>query len=325
MTEKKLTTLDLQTVSAEALPSSLGWLSDAPLYIDSDQIERFYDAVVRPQVEHGDVKLTVNQEQVREIAAKLGIEGGVEFGGLLGGLAALIAKPSVKVSGEGDVSQETKEGKSTEFTVKEIRTPQRQLEQLVVHYLLNQPERIFLPSKPAEATWRDPSAISRVPRGLAFLDLPGLSDAAAQNVPETKLIPMAAEFENGVIDPLFVRIEAKNGERSPAYPEAVNAKPVPMAEYQEYWKWFDRHFSAKRAMEIVEKSASQNGRIRWIDYRVPITNEGHTLHLHVAPGGKFDTGVFAYNLIKRGLSHGVRLIGTLKSGPDMNVLAIYDK
>ena len=29
--------------------------------------------------------------------------------------------------------------------------------------------------------------------------------------------------------------------------------------------------------------------------------------------------------IKRGYKHGIRLVGTLKSEPDMNVLAIYER
>ena len=78
-------------------------------------------------------------------------------------------------------------------------------------------------------------------------------------------------------------------------------------------------------MVAVEESSTKNGRIRWIDYRLPVTQDGDTLHLHVCPGAKYDTGVFAYNLIKRGSKHGLRLIGTLKSEPDMNVLAIYEK
>ena len=43
----------------------------------------------------------------------------------------------------------------------------------------------------------------------------------------------------------------------------------------------------------------------------------------VAP--RFSLGYFAYNFIKRGFKHGLRLVGTLKSEPDMNVLAIYEK
>ncbi|MCA9045229.1 MAG: hypothetical protein KDA69_12960, partial [Planctomycetaceae bacterium] len=74
-----------------------------------------------------------------------------------------------------------------------------------------------------------------------------------------------------------------------------------------------------------EKAASQHGRIRWIDFRVPISEQGDTLHLHVVPAAKYDTGVFAYNFVKRGFKHGLRLVGTLKSEPDMNVLAIYER
>jgi hypothetical protein len=41
--------------------------------------------------------------------------------------------------------------------------------------------------------------------------------------------------------------------------------------------------------------------------------------------GDYDTGVFAYNFVKRGFSHGLRLVGTLKAGTDVNVLAIFEK
>jgi len=35
--------------------------------------------------------------------------------------------------------------------------------------------------------------------------------------------------------------------------------------------------------------------------------------------------VFAYNLIRRGWRYGLRIVGSLKSQPALNVLAIYDK
>ncbi len=78
-------------------------------------------------------------------------------------------------------------------------------------------------------------------------------------------------------------------------------------------------------MEVVEAAASTNGRIRWIDYRLPLTDEGDTLHLHICSASKYDAGVFGYNFIKRGYKHGLRIVGTLKSEPDMNVLAIYER
>jgi hypothetical protein len=321
----EITVLHLSSSSVHGLPAKLAWLADAPLYIDSDHVGRFYDAVVRPQVERGELKLTLTEERVRELKAKLGLEAGVEAGGLLGDVLSLFAKPSIKATGEGEVGQQSKDGKSTEITLKEIDTPQRQLEQLVLHYLINRPGRIFLPTNASEAPWRDHAIIAQVPRGVVFLDLPGRVEADARKQPRTKLIPMAVEFANGVIDPVFMRLKGPNGEEPPRFPEGAVPTDGSMNEYHEYWKWFEQNFSPTQAMVLVEEAASKNGRIRWIDYRVPLTNEGHTLHLHISPASGYDTGIFAYNFIKRGYNHGLRLVGTLKSGPDMNVLAIYEK
>ena len=75
---------------------------------------------------------------------------------------------------------------------------------------------------------------------------------------------------------------------------------------------------------VVETAAKRHGRINWIDFRLPLDAEGNTLHLHVVPGGQWDAGVFGYNFVRRAYKHGVRIVGTLKSEPDMNVLAIFD-
>ena len=48
-------------------------------------------------------------------------------------------------------------------------------------------------------------------------------------------------------------------------------------------------------------------------------------HLHVDAHGDYDTGVFAYNLIRRGWRFGLRIVGSLKSQLALNVLAIYEK
>jgi hypothetical protein len=78
-------------------------------------------------------------------------------------------------------------------------------------------------------------------------------------------------------------------------------------------------------MIVIEEASQRHKRIRWIDFQVPIGDEGETLHLHVVPGGRADAGVFGYNFVRRAFKHGVRLVGTLKSGPDVNVMAIYEK
>ena len=52
---------------------------------------------------------------------------------------------------------------------------------------------------------------------------------------------------------------------------------------------------------------------------------GDELNLHVIGNGDYDAGVFAYKLIRRGWRYGLRIVGSLKSQPALNVLAIYEK
>ena len=153
-----------------------------------------------------------------------------------------------------------------------------------------------------------------VPRALAFIDL----------VPGGQVIPAAAEFANGRILPLFQEFKGKKKGRQPKYPESGSPEELAKAR-KAYWRWFGENVTPTQAMVVVEKGASNNGRIRWIDYRVMLSEDGATLHLHVCPAEQYDTGVLAYNLVKRGHKHGLRLVGTLKSEPDLNVLAIYEK
>lgn len=57
-----------------------------------------------------------------------------------------------------------------------------------------------------------------------------------------------------------------------------------------YWQWFLEHYSAGNAMRVIEEAVGDNGRIRWIDYRLPPSKEGDTLHLQlVIQDGTFRT------------------------------------
>lgn len=301
----------------DKLPAELEWLGDAPLFIDSDQVFRFYDAVARPAGEVVKTVDSLSDDQKKKIAAKLKADISVEPGPLASLLSPVFSflKPSVTVGGEaaGEYESSTSRGRTTE--VVSIRTPQRRLVDLAIHYLIEQTDRLFFVDNPTETTWRDPATISQTPRALAFLNLP----------PGVKLIPTAAEFENGEIELIYDKLDF--GEPLPTYPEKGNNV---IEDRKAYWGWFQGKFSATKAMLAVENAVAVNsdhprGRIRWIDYRLPIDDEGNTLHLHLSPRAEYDTGVFAYNLIKRGFKHGIRLVGTLKSEPDMNVLAIYDR
>jgi hypothetical protein len=59
--------------------------------------------------------------------------------------------------------------------------------------------------------------------------------------------------------------------------------------------------------------------IEWIDFRVALDGTGRTVHFHLESRGRYFTGAFAYMVIRRVVGHGLRLVGTLKDGPDVNV------
>jgi hypothetical protein len=309
------------------LPAPLLWLADAPLFIDSDQVSRFYDAIARPQTKDGTATIEVTEETVKELKGKLELEAGItteKFAALLSPLLAFV-KPSLKATGSIDGGKTSSHGSGTTYELIPVDTPQSQLETLTLFYLTEYPKRIYFPNLQSSADWRDAKSISSVPRSLVFLDLPSYQEAAGKDSVFTKLVPTAAEFENGKIIPIFESLLAENGERPPRYPDKPG-KPEQLAEERrQYWQWFEKNFNASSAMRAIENVASENGRIRWIDYRLPLTPSGDTLHLHTCPSGHYDTGVLAYNFVKRGFKHGLRIIGTLKSEPDLNVLAIYEK
>jgi hypothetical protein len=306
------------------LPGHLHWLADAPLFIDADQIGRFYDAVVRPEHREAATTVEITESTAKNLSGELGLTAEVQPSDLLEKLATFLPflKFRLGAQAKGQVSREKSAKESVTIEMYAIETPQRQLEHLTLHYLLNHRERLFLVDDPSSGKWRDSSEISRVPRAVTFLDLPGQDTTGERG---TKLIPTAAEFGDGQIELIFKTLCREDGQRPPQYPEKPTAGKALQELRREYWQWFHGSYNATQAMIAVEEAANKHGRIRWIDYRLPLTDEGDTLHLHVSPAGQYDTGVFAYNFIKRGYKHGLRIVGTLRSEPDMNVLAIYEK
>lgn len=91
-----------------------------------------------------------------------------------------------------------------------------------------------------------------------------------------------------------------------------------------YWNWYAERWNTDEVVKVVEEVIGDSGRPRWIDYKMTSAT-GDELNLHVIAYGDYDTGVFAYNLIRRGWRYGLRVVGSLKSQPALNVLAIYDK
>lgn len=289
------------------------WLADAPLIIDESQIDRFHDAIIAPASRIGSSTVEFGKENVALASAETEVKGKL-------GMPLAGSEASAKVSGELSDTR----SKTTSVVFETIRTPQRQLIQIVWHYEGKYPDRALAVSDPSEAALRDLANTVKAPRLLVFLDLPSQADAEARNLPAAKFIPMAAEFEDKKVVPLHPKLQADNGDGPPLYKELPQDSEY-RTKRREYWSWFHNHFSATKAMELIEAETAAHGRIQWIDFRVPISATGDTMHVHLVPDGKYDTGVIAYRLIKRGFRHGTRLVGTLQSGPDLHVLAVYDK
>ena len=294
--------------SHEALEASwIPWLADAPLFIDQQQVGVFYDAVLRPPFRT--VEMEVARDRTEELKKRFGANVGAK-------LPFWFPWLSGEVGVEGGVEKTSGRTDTRKVTLEPIESPGRQLVELSLHYLENQAKRIWFPKG---ETWTLPaeSEIIDSPRILAFLDFP----------PVTAFLPMAAELNDGRVvtffGPLVESLKHDGGMLPVRYPDD-RSDPDFEKNRDAYWSWFTEHWNANRAIQVIEDVIGTGGRPRWIDYRVPI-NGRHTIHLHVVAHGEFDTGVFAYNLVKRGWKHGLRVVGTLKSEPDVNVLAVYEK
>jgi hypothetical protein len=298
------------------MPAFVDWLHDVPLFLDVGQIEILHDVVAKPVVQVTRISKEERGENTWKMRGKISGEATVGLGPLAQGLTFWMLDPKIRTGLEGELAKDKvrKGGIQTELVP--ITSPGRQLEQIVMMYLAQHPDRLKHVPDPAAGDWRAPDFISKTPRSLVFLDLPSGS----------KIVPTAAELDGGKVVLFYDKFKGRDGANQPEYPEPEKfRKQEELAmERKKYWAWFGENFNATQAMIAVEKVA-EGGRIRWIDYRVPLTFEGDSLHLHFCPEGRYDTGVFAYNLVKRGFKHGLRLVGPLKSEPDMNVLVVYEK
>jgi hypothetical protein len=283
----------------------LSWLADSPVFIDSKQIGVFYDAVVGPAFRTVELQVTATQTQQLEKSAA---------GRLGSGLSGLF--PWLKIDAGLEARRTaTKAGQDGQvITLQPIDSAARQLVQLSLHYLVNQPGRICVvgPGDPLPGA----EAIAASPRMIAFIDVP----------PGTRFLPQAAELNDGRVvtffSPLIEKLQRDGRTLPVAYPDST-ATDAGRRQRDAYWDWFTGQWNADKAVKVVEEVIAAGGRPRWIAYRM-ILPGGMTLHLDVSARGDYDTGVFAYNFIRRGERYGLRIVGSLKSKPALNVLATYE-
>jgi len=286
--------------------SVLSWLADAPVFIDSRQIYAFYDVVVGPAFRT--VQLELSAGQTEQIEKSSGVN-------LNAGLSALF--PWLKISADTEAHRTRARGVqgAQNIVLQPIESAARQLVQLSLHYIVNQENRICVVAGEAEIP--SEKEIGASPRMLAFVDIP----------PGARLLPQAAELSNGRVvtffDPLIERLQQDGGTLPVAYPENIGTDEGKL-QRDAHWKWYADHWNLDKVVKVVEDTIGDGGRPQWIDYRMTF-GTGKVLHLHVVAYGEYDTGVFSYNLIRRGERYGLRIVGSLKSQPALNVLAVYEK
>lgn len=294
------------------------FLADAPLFIDVPQVIRLYDAIFRPEFEVTSRTTSRSDTKAEELSAEINTAGEV-------------AIPTIfKISAAGKTGSKfgTTVSQIDSLTETAVLSPERRLGMLVNLYAYSYPDRLYRIDSAcislADLTgkslnWKestDKLNESGV-RPLIFFDLDGGS----------RFIPMFAELDTGARVELYKNFieSVPDGQKVPVYPTRGSAN------YEErqktYWEALWSAFDSGIAMQIVEKATQEGGRIDWIDFRVVAFDKGVPvpIHLHLAPRGQFPTGTFAYQLIRRGEKHGIRLLGTLKKGEDVNVLAIYER
>jgi len=290
------------------------------LFLDSEQVTAFYDAIIRPEFEAGIITLSKSQMRAKKTSREGSLSGEASISALVKKIFPFL---DAKVSIDGKVAREKSdsEGASDTIELREISTPQRQLIQLALHYMADLPDRLVYAVDRSDMSWADDDYARTLPRALVFLELPE----------ETIMIPAAAELNEGRVitffDKLIPALSGRTNTIPEDFPADHSASPDSLKDLRsKYWRWYSDNFDSHKAMTVVESAIFESrGRVRWIDFRVVPTNTSKAVQFHMAGREQYDTGVFAYNFIRRGYRHGLRIIGTLKSGPDLNVLAVFER
>ena len=298
---------DEKKAEERKLPDEILWLNDAPLFIDEKQVEAFYDAILQPDFEE------ISRNFSDSINRETTFEGGITLGAALPWF--------VKSEGSAKAARTKSKGEERGSTWNKVSNPHRHLLALALQYATQESlrERLILVggSGCADATGKavdlsDPGLAQSSPRAMIMLDLQ----------PGTQFIPLALELKEGKVvrlyEDLATRFTHPEGKALPPYPHGLGRE----AEQAAYWTWFVEAFDKQVALEVVEDAVEQ-GSIAWIAYRFPFG--GKFPHLTVTGRGAYETGVFAYQMISRGYEHGLRIVGTLKAEPDVNVLAMFER
>jgi hypothetical protein len=194
-------------MSASNSAPDLSWLADSPMFIDGQQIGAFYDAVVGPAFRTVELQISAGRT---EQAQKTG------GGSATAGLQALFPwlKAEAQLQASRTTMREQQDGQS--IILQPVESAARQLIQLSLHYLVNQPSRICAADQ--QTPLPDATAIGASPRMVAFVDVP----------PGARFLPQAAELNGGRVvtffSPPIEKLKRDGGTLPGTYPAARKPK-----------------------------------------------------------------------------------------------------
>jgi len=297
------------------------WLVDSALFIDEKQINKLHEAIVKPEFELVSISSTESDSSSTTKESKW------KFGASIGASYLDVAKAKLGIDYWKTKREQNSNSNSSVENQIVINSAERKLEELSALYQFGEDSgyqlltnKFDIENGQAPEWYSEFSKKVPTPKPLCFFELS----------PKTCLIPTAAEFEDGTVATLFNDLRdaltTDNGRPNDRYPEPKSGQSDEelLQSRKEYWESYTKYYSATKAMLCIEAAAKEHGKIKWIDFRLPIASTGETLHLHIVPNEEYYTGTFAYNFVKRFYKHGGKIVGMLKAEPDLNVLAIYE-
>jgi hypothetical protein len=299
----------------------LWWLADAPQFIDRDLVYRLHDAVVWPDLED----VSVEAQKLEEIHTFIKGGGELEASADIsapGFLDYFLPKVKARATVKAEGGRDSLQTEQIQTVGKVIKTPERLLNELVLAYLEFFPDRLLFVEVPGgnysnlngslgQATVDE--LLTSPPRPIVFVNV----------LQRSVIMPTMAEMDNGGFRPIYKILETEflGNKSAVSYPD--DDDPSADQARLNYWNALKVDFRSRRAMQVLEQSC-EIGRIGWIDFRILFNDKGDTAHLHIVPAGAYYAGTFGYNFVHRAYRYGCRIVGSLKSGNDVNVLAIYE-
>ncbi len=203
------------------LPAQLLWLLDAPLFIDNDQVEAFYDAILRPDYEHTSLTLSKSLTNETTIGTQATIGAALPWFG------------KAQIQASGDFARSS--GRGSEVALAPISNTYRHLLALALHYAApSTPSRLIAKSPPVnlDDEWLTPEYLTALPRAMVFLELPA----------RTKLLPAACECSGEAVAVLADKVE-DSLRRQGLDPLRYPGSSAPEDEKNRYYQFLADHYN----------------------------------------------------------------------------------